>query len=131
MICKNMCLAAVTSDNQNLGIYLNFDCKKSAVSCQSAPKKPWGYCRRYPLPLVVNKLRRSRRKFPGDYPWMGNLVNDFSTRVRLSTIGSREWMEAEGGNKSRAMDIKGGRNTDAQLLIVTSPTPAPTSSLAE
>nr|CAD7394496.1 unnamed protein product [Timema cristinae] len=38
-----MCLAAVTFDSQNLDIYLNFDCHKSAVSCQSAPKKPWGY----------------------------------------------------------------------------------------
>nr|CAD7204783.1 unnamed protein product [Timema douglasi] len=25
-------------------IYLNVDCQKSAVICQSAPKKPWGYC---------------------------------------------------------------------------------------
>nr|CAD7400026.1 unnamed protein product [Timema cristinae] len=41
---ENTCLAAVTSDSQNLGIYLNVDCHKSAVSCQSAPKKPWGYC---------------------------------------------------------------------------------------
>nr|CAD7401957.1 unnamed protein product [Timema poppensis] len=40
---KNTCLAAVTSDILNLGIYLNADCQKSAVSCQSAPKKPWGY----------------------------------------------------------------------------------------
>nr|CAD7406440.1 unnamed protein product [Timema poppensis] len=30
MICKNMCLAAVTSDGQNLGVYLNVDCQKSA-----------------------------------------------------------------------------------------------------
>nr|CAD7397652.1 unnamed protein product [Timema cristinae] len=44
MICKNMCLAAVTSDGPNLDIYLNVDCQKSVVSCQSAPKKPWGYC---------------------------------------------------------------------------------------
>nr|CAD7194585.1 unnamed protein product [Timema douglasi] len=36
---------AVTSDSQNLGVYLNVDCQKSAVGCQSAPKKPWGYCR--------------------------------------------------------------------------------------
>nr|CAD7194354.1 unnamed protein product [Timema douglasi] len=41
---QNMCLAAVTSDIQNVGIYLNFDSQKSAVSCQSAPKKPRGYC---------------------------------------------------------------------------------------
>nr|CAD7393457.1 unnamed protein product [Timema cristinae] len=39
-----MYLASVTSDSQNLGIYLNVDCQKSAVSCQSAPKKPWDYC---------------------------------------------------------------------------------------
>nr|CAD7417383.1 unnamed protein product [Timema poppensis] len=32
MICKNMCLAAVTSDSQNLGIYLNVDCQKSALN---------------------------------------------------------------------------------------------------
>nr|CAD7412018.1 unnamed protein product [Timema poppensis] len=44
MICKNMCLAAVTSDSQYVGIYLNVDCQKSAVNCQSAPKKLWGYC---------------------------------------------------------------------------------------
>nr|CAD7403522.1 unnamed protein product [Timema cristinae] len=44
MICKNMCLAAVTSDSQNVGINLNVDCQKSAVRCQSAPKKPRGYC---------------------------------------------------------------------------------------
>nr|CAD7266179.1 unnamed protein product [Timema shepardi] len=44
MICKDMCLAAVTSDSQNVGIYLNVDCQKSAVSCQSAPKKSRGYC---------------------------------------------------------------------------------------
>nr|CAD7601068.1 unnamed protein product [Timema genevievae] len=45
MICINTCLAAVTSDSQNLGINLNVDFQKSAVNCQSAPKKPWGYCR--------------------------------------------------------------------------------------
>nr|CAD7425388.1 unnamed protein product [Timema monikensis] len=44
MICKNMCLAAVTSDSQDLGIYLNVDCQKSAVNCKSAPKKSWDYC---------------------------------------------------------------------------------------
>nr|CAD7421104.1 unnamed protein product [Timema poppensis] len=44
MFCKNMCLAAVTSDSQYLGIYLNDDCQKSAVSCQSAPEKSWDYC---------------------------------------------------------------------------------------
>nr|CAD7255882.1 unnamed protein product [Timema shepardi] len=31
MIRKNMCLAAITSDSQNLGIYLNVDGQKSAV----------------------------------------------------------------------------------------------------
>nr|CAD7602941.1 unnamed protein product [Timema genevievae] len=36
---KNMSLAVVTSDSQNLGIYLTVDCQKSAVSCQSAPQK--------------------------------------------------------------------------------------------
>nr|CAD7198435.1 unnamed protein product [Timema douglasi] len=30
MICKNMCLAAVTSDSQNLDMCLNVDCQKSA-----------------------------------------------------------------------------------------------------
>nr|CAD7411941.1 unnamed protein product [Timema poppensis] len=30
MICKNMCLASVTSDSQNFGTYLNVDCQKSA-----------------------------------------------------------------------------------------------------
>nr|CAD7200268.1 unnamed protein product [Timema douglasi] len=45
MICKNMCFAVVTSDSQDLCIYLNVDCQKSAVNCQSAPKKPRGYCR--------------------------------------------------------------------------------------
>nr|CAD7575318.1 unnamed protein product [Timema californicum] len=30
LIRKNMCLAAVTSDGQNLGVYLNVDCQKSA-----------------------------------------------------------------------------------------------------
>nr|CAD7421078.1 unnamed protein product [Timema poppensis] len=40
-----MCLAAVTSDSQNLDTYLNIDCQKSPVNCQSAPKKPRGYCR--------------------------------------------------------------------------------------
>nr|CAD7415521.1 unnamed protein product [Timema poppensis] len=34
----------LTSDSQHLGIYLNVDCQKSAVGCQSAPKKPRGYC---------------------------------------------------------------------------------------
>nr|CAD7409448.1 unnamed protein product [Timema poppensis] len=34
----------VTFDSQNLDIFINVDCQKSAVSCQSAPKKPWGYC---------------------------------------------------------------------------------------
>nr|CAD7206941.1 unnamed protein product [Timema douglasi] len=43
MICKHMCLAAVTSDGQKLGVYLNVDCQKSAAICQSAPKKPRGY----------------------------------------------------------------------------------------
>nr|CAD7260521.1 unnamed protein product [Timema shepardi] len=38
-----MSLTAVTSESQNLGTYLDVDCQKSAVSCQSAPKKPWGY----------------------------------------------------------------------------------------
>nr|CAD7442922.1 unnamed protein product [Timema bartmani] len=41
---KNMCLAVVTFDSQNLGLYLTVDCQKSAVNCQSAPKKPWVYC---------------------------------------------------------------------------------------
>nr|CAD7407097.1 unnamed protein product [Timema poppensis] len=44
MICNNMCLAAATSDSQNLVIFPNVDCQKSAVICQSAPKKPRGYC---------------------------------------------------------------------------------------
>nr|CAD7392362.1 unnamed protein product [Timema cristinae] len=62
MICKNMCLATITSGSQNLGIYLNFDCQKSAVSCQSAPKKPWGYSRNsYPLdPFASAKLSTAR-----------------------------------------------------------------------
>nr|CAD7205954.1 unnamed protein product [Timema douglasi] len=37
-------VTAVTSDSQHLVIYLNVDYQKSAVSCQSAPKKPWSYC---------------------------------------------------------------------------------------
>nr|CAD7457824.1 unnamed protein product [Timema tahoe] len=40
MICKNICLAAVTSNSQNLGIYLNVDGQKSAVSYNLKPKKP-------------------------------------------------------------------------------------------
>nr|CAD7442364.1 unnamed protein product [Timema bartmani] len=35
--------AAVTSDSQNLGIYLTVDSQKPAVNCQSAPKKPRDY----------------------------------------------------------------------------------------
>nr|CAD7425796.1 unnamed protein product [Timema monikensis] len=64
MIFKNMCLAAVTSECQNLGIYLNIDCQKSAVSCQSATKKLWGYCRHAALKIFpdeanVNKGKKS------------------------------------------------------------------------
>nr|CAD7396969.1 unnamed protein product [Timema poppensis] len=33
MIRKDMCLAAVTSDSQHLGIYLNIDCQKSNGCC--------------------------------------------------------------------------------------------------
>nr|CAD7571379.1 unnamed protein product [Timema californicum] len=41
---EELVVRAVTSDGQNLGIYLNDNCQKSAVSGQSAPKKPRGYC---------------------------------------------------------------------------------------
>nr|CAD7194651.1 unnamed protein product [Timema douglasi] len=47
---------AVTPDGQNLGIYLNVDCQKSAVRCQSAPKKPWAYCREM-RPWNVGRVR--------------------------------------------------------------------------
>nr|CAD7440712.1 unnamed protein product [Timema bartmani] len=36
-------LNALRGTFPNLGIYLNVDCQKSAVSCQSAPKKSWNY----------------------------------------------------------------------------------------
>nr|CAD7431361.1 unnamed protein product [Timema monikensis] len=38
MICKNLCLAAVTSDSQHLGTYLNVDCQNSALNllCRGA-----------------------------------------------------------------------------------------------
>nr|CAD7449137.1 unnamed protein product [Timema bartmani] len=54
-----MCLAAVTSDSQNLGVYLNVDCQKSTVSCQSAPKKPWGY---FKQPVFTNLYLHQRER---------------------------------------------------------------------
>nr|CAD7261719.1 unnamed protein product [Timema shepardi] len=39
MICKNMCLSAVTSDSQNLGVYLNVDCQKVPYTVSSPV--PW------------------------------------------------------------------------------------------
>nr|CAD7443747.1 unnamed protein product [Timema bartmani] len=39
---KNMCLAVVISDSQNLGIYLNVDCQKSGVNCQYCTKEAMG-----------------------------------------------------------------------------------------
>nr|CAD7258232.1 unnamed protein product [Timema shepardi] len=43
MICKKMCLAAVTSDSQNLGIYLNVDCQKSAAAATMSEPSHSGY----------------------------------------------------------------------------------------